>query len=116
MPSKKNTKKSKTAKITQTGCAKRKQQKGGAVGTMFSESPIIFSRTVYPLETTGGLDKQIDGRQTGGKSRRRHNRKYSRKYYKQSGGSGLVQYNPGPTDHSNKPINVKYSDINRFLV
>jgi hypothetical protein len=120
MPSRKThakkSKKSKTNKITQTGCASRKKvQKGGAVGTMFSESPIIFSRTVYPLETSGGLEKQIDARQTGGKSRR-HKRKYSRRYYKQSGGSGVASYSPSAFEVYNQPINKLYTDSNRFLV
>lgn len=100
-------KRSKTTRVSQIGCAT--SQKGGAVGTMFSETPIIYSRTVYPLETTGGIANPTDARQTGG-------RKYSRKYYKQSGGSGMMSYSPGPVDHSNQPINTLYSNTNRFLV
>jgi len=104
-------KKSKTSRVSQVGCATR--QKGGAVGTMFSETPIIYSRTVYPLSTTGGLNNPVDARQTGGKKRNKH---YSRKYYKQSGGSSVMNYSPAPVDYSKQPINTMYSDSNRFLV
>ena len=100
------------------GCAKgnkgKKQykQNGGASGLMHADPPIIFSRTVYPLETTGGLPNPIDASmQKGGKSRR-HQRRYSRKYYKQSGGSGFLS----PADYSQQPINMKYHELNRFYV
>ena len=106
-------------KIHQVGCAKRVGRrlniKGGAVGTMFSQEPIIFSKTVFPLETTGGSPFPADGRQPTGGSRKKQ--RYSRKYYKQSGGAlNFSAYSVGPTDHSNQPINTMYSATNRFQV
>lgn len=98
---------------SQIGCASKKiRQKGGASGLMHADPPILFSRTMYPLEMSGGLPNPIDASmQKGGKSRR-HQRRYSRKYYKQSGGSGIS----GPADYSQQPINVKYHELNRFYV
>lgn len=104
-------------KIHQVGCAKRQRLnlRGGAVGTMFSQEPIIFSKTVFPLETTGGSPFPADGRQQTGGSRKKQ--RYSRKYYKQSGGAlNFSTYQIGPTDHSNQPINTMYSATNRFQV
>jgi hypothetical protein len=96
---------------SQVGCAsKKRHQKGGALGLMHADPPILFSRTMYPLETTGGLNKPIDASMQKGGSKKK--RRYSRKYYKQSGGSGFS----GPADYSDQPINVKFNDTNRFRV
>lgn len=100
------------------GCAKRrntrsvkrsKSQKGGSASAF--GSPIIFSKTVYPLETTGGAANPADARQTGGRKRRR----YSRKYYKQAGGATYFD-KMMPADHSSQPINEKYTASNPFRV
>jgi hypothetical protein len=124
MPTRKNNKsrsKKRTGKkiYSQVGCAKGNKgkkpykQNGGASGLMHADPPIIFSRTVYPLEMSGGLPNPIDASmQKGGKSRR-HQRRYSRKYYKQSGGapySLLV----GPANYADQPVNNKYTDSNPF--
>lgn len=119
MPTRKNNKsrsKKRTGKkiYSQVGCAKgikgnkgknQYKQNGGSSGV-----PILFSRTMYPYNEIGNPPNPIDASmQKGGKSRR-HQRRYSRKYYKQSGGSGIS----GPADYSDQPINVKFHDANRF--
>ena len=98
---------------SQIGCASKKiRQKGGALGLMHADPPILFSRTMYPYNEIGNPPNPIDASmQKGGKSRR-HQRRYSRKYYKQSGGSGIS----GPANYSQQPINVKYHELNRFYV
>ena len=123
MPTRKNNKsrsKKRTGKkiYSQVGCAKgnkgKKQykQNGGSSGAIFADPPILFSRTMYPYNEIGNLPNPIDASmQKGGKSRR-HQRRYSRKYYKQSGGSGISS----PADYSQQPINVKYHELNRFYV
>jgi len=119
-PKKRNGKKGNGKKGTgkkiynQVGCAKRNmKQKGGAAGTMFSDPPTLFSKTMYPYDTTGGAANPTDTRQTQmGGSRRK---KYSRKYYKQSGGapySLLV----GPANYADQPVNNKYTDSNPFRI
>ena len=115
-PKKRNGKKGTGKKIyNQVGCAKRnmKQKGGSAMGTMFSDPPTLFSKTMYPYDTTGGAANPTDTRQTQmGGSRRK---KYSRKYYKQSGGapySLLV----GPANYADQPVNEKYSDSNPFRI
>ena len=95
----------------QVGCAKRnkKQQKGGSA----FGAPVLFSKTMYPYDTTGGAANPMDARQTqmGGSRRKR----YSRKYYKQSGGA-LLGFSSFTNDHSNQPINHKYTDSNPFRI
>ena len=94
----------------QVGCAKRNmKQKGGAAGTMFSDPPTLFSKTMYPYDTTGGAANPMDARQMGGSRRKR----YSRKYYKQSGGSSLLT---NVSNYADQPINEKYSMTNPFRI
>ena len=98
---KKRNRKSKKNRINQKGCGSKSMQKGG------SGEPTIFSRTVYPYNETTGANPTDARQQMGGSLK-----KYSRKYYKkQSGGSGFSYI----ADHTNQPINNKYTDINRFL-
>jgi hypothetical protein len=93
----------------QVGCAKRnkKQQKGGSA----FGAPVLFSKTMYPYDTTGGAANPMDARQTqmGGSRRKR----YSRKYYKQSGGAPY-SFLVGPANYADQPINNKYTDSNPF--
>ena len=121
MPTRKNNKsrsKKRTGKkiYSQVGCAKgikgKKQykQNGGASGTMFADPPILFSRTMYPYNEIGNPPNPIDASMQKGGSKKK--RRYSRKYYKQSGGSGIS----GPADYSDQPINQKFHDTNRFYV
>lgn len=98
MPTRKKRPKKKGKKIyNQIGCA---NQRGG------SGAPILFSRTMYPHNTTD-VANPGDARQTGGR------RRYSRKYYKQSGGASY-DFLKGPANYSDQPINAKYSDANPF--
>ena len=133
---KKRPKKGTSKKVYQVGCAKRrdtrsakqrdtrsakqrdtrstkrsKSQKGGSASPF--DQTTFLSRTMYPLETTGGLSNPIDATmQTGG---RRRKRRYSRKYYKQSGGSGYFD-KLMPSDVSQQPINDKFTESNPFRV
>ncbi len=123
MPSrKKRTMKRNGKKVTgkniykQVGCAKRNmRQKGGSAGTMHAGTlqeggaPVLFSKTMYPYDTTGGAANPMDTRQTqmGGSRRKR----YSRKYYKQSGGASLLM---GVANYADQPVNEKYSEANPF--
>ena len=121
-PNKRPKKKGTGKKIyNQVGCAKRnmKQKGGSAMGTMHSGSlqeggaPVLFSKTMYPYESTGGAANPMDARQTQmGGSRRK---KYSRKYYKQSGGAPY-DFLRGPADYSQQPVNDKYTDSNPFRI
>jgi hypothetical protein len=125
MPSRKNRTMKKRGKkgtskqiYKQVGCAKRnkKQQKGGsAMGTMHAGNgaPVLFSKTMYPYDTTGGAANPMDARQTqmGGSRRKR----YSRKYYKQSGGAPY-SFLVGPANYADQPINDKYTDSNPFRI
>ncbi len=70
----------------------------------------FLSKTMYPLETTGGAPNPADARQTGGRKRRR----YSRKYYKQAGGATFFE--KMMPDHAAQPINEKYTETNQFRV
>jgi len=91
------------------GCAKRsKSQKGGSASAF---GPTTFlSKTMYPLETTGGAPNPADARQTGGRKRRR----YSRKYYKQAGGATFFE--KMMPNHADQPINDKFTASNPFRV
>ena len=95
----------------QVGCAKRnmKQKGGSAMGTMHAGdgAPVLFSKTMYPYETTGGAANPMDARQMGGSRRKR----YSRKYYKQSGGASFLT---GVANYADQPINEKYTATNPF--
>jgi hypothetical protein len=96
---------------SQIGCAsKKRHQKGGALGLMHADPPILFSRTMYPYNEIGNPPNPIDASMQKGGSKKK--RRYSRKYYKQSGGSGFS----GPANYSQQPINVKFHDTNRFRV
>ena len=119
-PKKRNGKKGTGKKIyNQVGCAKRnmKQKGGSAMGTMHSGNgaPILFSKTMYPYDSTGGAANPMDARQTQmGGSRRK---KYSRKYYKQSGGSAMAySFIGGGSDHADQPVNEKYTLSNPFRI
>lgn len=119
---KKRPKKGTSKKVYQVGCAKRRSKtqrvpckKRTIVGGNPSpfDQTTFLSRTMYPLETTGGLSNPIDATmQTGG---RRRKRRYSRKYYKQSGGSGYFD-KLMPSDVSQQPINDKFTESNPFRV
>ena len=108
----KRPKKKRTGKniYNQVGCAKRnmKQKGGSAMGTMFSDPPTLFSKTMYPYDTTGGAANPMDTRQMGGSRRKR----YSRKYYKQSGGMPYSLFEG--SNPAEQPINEKYSMSNPF--
>ena len=93
----------------QVGCAKRMRQKGGSA----FGAPVLFSRTMYPYDTTGGAANPMDARQTmtGGSKRKR----YSRKYYKQSGGAPY-SFLVGPANYADQPINEKYTETNQFRI
>ena len=102
-------------KVYQVGCAKRsKSQKGGSASPF--DQTTFLSRTIYPLETTGGPANPIDATmqssmQKGGS---RKKRRYSRKYYKQSGGA--TYFDKLMPDHADQPINEKYTASNQFRV
>jgi len=94
---------------SQIGCAsKKRHQKGGALGLMHADPPILFSRTMYPYNEIGNPPNPINASMQRGGSKKK--RRYSRKYYKQSGGSWFS----GPANYSQQPINVKYHELNRF--
>lgn len=116
---KKRHRKGTSKKVYQVGCAKKRNKtqrapckkmtiKGGSASAF---GPTTFlSKTMYPLETTGGAANPIDAHQTGGRKRRR----YSRKYYKQAGGATFFE--KMMPDHADQPINEKYTATNQFRV
>ncbi len=120
----KKQKKQTSKRIYQVGCAKRREarsvkqrdtrsvkreQKGGSASAF---GPTTFlSRTMYPYDNTGGAPNPTDARQMGGSGKKR---RYSRKYYKQSGGA--TYFDKLMPNHADQPINEKYTESNLFRV
>jgi len=116
---KKRHRKGTSKKVYQVGCAKRRSKtqrvpckkmtiKGGDPSAF--DRTTFLSRTIYPYDSSGGAPNPADARQTGGRKRRR----YSRKYYKQSGGA--TYFDKLMPDHADQPINEKYTASNQFRV
>ena len=112
---KKRPRKGTSKKVYQVGCAKRVRKSrmtltGGNPTSAFGPTTFL-SKTMYPYNSAGDPPNPADARQMGGS---RKKRRYSRKYYKQSGGA--TYFDKLMPNHADQPINEKYTETNQFRV
>ncbi len=118
---KKRPRKGTSKKVYQVGCAKRRDTRsvkrrsrltltGGNPTSPFDQTTFL-SKTMYPYNSAGDPPNPADARQMGGS---RKKRRYSRKYYKQSGGA--TYFDKLMPNHADQPINEKYTETNQFRV